>query len=129
MDQNKWLLFHVVQIISVAARGETYNLLFQVISCVLQCAKLAPHWYTAYRQLGHLYSQAPATLDKARRCYQRALVLNPADISTQMALSDTYWALGDHVSRCNIYKTLFLMRKILFFLSCLASSVFFRLRC
>ncbi|XP_046687874.1 uncharacterized protein LOC124373556 [Homalodisca vitripennis] len=55
----------------------------------LKCAKLAPHWYTAYLQLGHIYARSNATLDKAHS-------------PTQMALSDTYRALGDGKSNLSL---------------------------
>ncbi|XP_054277686.1 tetratricopeptide repeat protein 37-like [Macrosteles quadrilineatus] len=71
----------------------------------LKCAKLAPHWYTAYLQLGHIYAQDTTMMDKARRCYQRALVLNPAHVPTQRALSDAYRALGDAKSNLELLQS------------------------
>lgn len=64
----------------------------------MQAAKLAPHWYKIYLQLGYHYSQYMQDYDKARRCYQKAFLLYPDSDETGIALSDTFKMLGDVVS-------------------------------
>lgn len=50
--------------------------------------------------LGHHYKSlsTPAGLDKARRCYQKALQLNPKSVEVAEQLSDVLLVLQDIVS-------------------------------
>lgn len=66
-----------------------------------QAAKLAPHIYSSFLQLGNYYRDVNNDLEKARRCYQKAFQLNPRSGETGISLSDVYRKLNCRVSIIN----------------------------
>ncbi|XP_008799156.2 tetratricopeptide repeat protein SKI3 isoform X2 [Phoenix dactylifera] len=55
----------------------------------LACAKLNPSEGAAFRFLGHYYSQVSADAQRASKCYQRAVTLNPDDFEAGEGLCDS----------------------------------------
>ncbi|PSN51235.1 Tetratricopeptide repeat protein 37 [Blattella germanica] len=60
------------------------------LSEALKATKLDPNSYICYVYLGHYYRSENRDLDKARRCYQKAFLLNPNCKEAGAGLSDTY---------------------------------------
>lgn len=54
----------------------------------LACAKLNPSEAAAFRFLGHYYSQVSADAQRASKCYQRAVTLNPDDFEAGVRESE-----------------------------------------
>lgn len=54
----------------------------------LACAKLKPGEGAAFRFLGHYYSQVSVDAQRASKCYQRAVTLNPDDSEAGEGLCD-----------------------------------------
>ncbi|XP_065220863.1 tetratricopeptide repeat protein 37 [Planococcus citri] len=67
----------------------------EALSCFLKAAKLAPHIYSSFLELGHYYRDVNNDLEKARRCYQKAFQLNPKCEETGVSLSDVYRRLNN----------------------------------
>lgn len=54
----------------------------------LASAKLNPSEGAAFRFLGHYYSQVLADVQRASKCYQRAVTLNPDDFEAGVSESE-----------------------------------------
>ncbi|XP_068245666.1 superkiller complex protein 3 [Palaemon carinicauda] len=73
---------------------ETGNLAKAHISC-MRAGKLDPSLGHAFLYLGHFFRYQD-NMDKALKCYEKAMNINPCDDDTGAALSDMYRVLGKH---------------------------------
>jgi len=64
----------------------------------MRAGKLDPSLAHAFLYLGHFFRYQD-NMDKALKCYEKALSINPCDDKTGAALSDLYRILGKHVSK------------------------------
>ncbi|KAK4289500.1 hypothetical protein Pmani_037531, partial [Petrolisthes manimaculis] len=64
------------------------------LSC-MRAAKLNPHLAHPFLYLGHYYRRED-NMDRALKCYEKALALAPSDNQVGAALSDLYRVLGKH---------------------------------
>ncbi|KAK7074327.1 hypothetical protein SK128_021742 [Halocaridina rubra] len=83
---------------------ETGNLQKAYISC-MRAGKLDPTLCHAFLYLGHFFRYQD-NMERALKCYEKAMNINPCDDETGAALSDLYRILGKHE------ENLALLRKI-----------------
>ncbi|KFK42085.1 hypothetical protein AALP_AA2G209100 [Arabis alpina] len=60
-------------------------------------AKLNPNNAVAFKYLGHYYSRVTLDFNRAAKCYQRAVLLNPNDSDTGEALCDLFDSQGKEI--------------------------------
>lgn len=68
--------------------GELKEFKERAIEHFVTSAKLNPNNATAFRFLGHYYSQVAVDRQRACKCYQRAVALNPNDFEAGVSLSE-----------------------------------------
>ncbi|CAO3617593.1 unnamed protein product [Mucor hiemalis] len=56
----------------------------------MQAVKLDPYFASGFTFLGHYYRQVKKDNSRAKKCYQKAYVLNPLDADAALHLSDYY---------------------------------------
>ncbi|XP_026288453.1 tetratricopeptide repeat protein 37 [Frankliniella occidentalis] len=68
-----------------------------VLTDLMEAARCEPFYWETFMLLGNQYKKisTPASLDKARRCYQKALQLNPKSLQIAKHLSDVLLQLHD----------------------------------
>lgn len=68
-----------------------------VLTDLMEAARCEPHFWETFMLLGNYYRKLSTTaaLDKARRCYQKALQLNPKSVEVGKYLSDVLLLLHD----------------------------------
>lgn len=65
--------------------------------CCMRAGKLDPKLGQAFLYLGHFFRYQD-NMEKALKCYEKALSLSPSDDDIGAALSDLYRILGKYVS-------------------------------
>lgn len=60
-------------------------------------AKLNPNNAAAFKYLGHYYSHVTLDLNRAAKCYQRAVLINPNDSDSGEALCDLFDRQGKEI--------------------------------
>lgn len=60
----------------------------------MQAVKLDPYFASGFTFLGHYYRQVKKDDSRAKKCYQKAYVLNPLDTDAALHLSDYYVTEG-----------------------------------
>ncbi|XP_034246747.1 tetratricopeptide repeat protein 37 [Thrips palmi] len=68
-----------------------------VLTDLMEAARCEPYFWETFMLLGNYYKglSSAAALDKARRCYQKALQLNPKSVEVGKHLSDVLLLLHD----------------------------------
>lgn len=56
----------------------------------MQAVKLDPYFASGFTYLGHYYREIKKDNGRAKKCYQKAYILNPLDTDAALSLSDYY---------------------------------------
>lgn len=73
-------------------------------TCFMQAVKLNPLFGSAFTYLGHYYRTVKNDPIRAKKCYQKAFVLEASDVDAALHLSDYYVADGEMTEAEDIFE-------------------------